>query len=321
MRTFLSILATAFFCIGRVVAAPALASILRRDAIQAILDPPTVINLTAAEIAAFIPYEQFAGAAYCPSSNVIDWECGTACEALPGFEPTLTGGDGDAIQLYYVGYWPTENAVVVAHEGTNPAALLADLTDADYIMEPLNTTLFPSVPSDVLVHSGFANEQALTAEIVLAETRTLIAERGATTVILVGHSLGAAIAELDSLFMSMNLPAYINIMGRTFGTPRVGNPAYANLFDLYVPDFTRLDNQKDPIPTVPEQIMGFEHPMTEVHVVSEADNYVVACPGNDNDVDPQCTDLSVPSILVSNIADHVGPYPGGVYIGVCLLEL
>lgn len=62
---------------------------------------------------------------------------------------------------------------------------LSDLTDIDIITENLNSTLFPGVSSDVWVHSGFADEQAQTADIILAETQSLIASKGATTVILV----------------------------------------------------------------------------------------------------------------------------------------
>lgn len=50
----------------------------------------------------------------------------------------------------------------------------------------------------------------------------------------VGHSLGGALAELDSLFMTLNLPSSISVKGRTFGTPRVGNAAFASFFDSKV---------------------------------------------------------------------------------------
>jgi hypothetical protein len=70
-----------------------------------------------------------------------------ACRAVSDFMPTLTGGDGDDTQyckqssqsrkarihllephdtatiLVYVGYWPTQSSVVVAHQGTNPSEL------------------------------------------------------------------------------------------------------------------------------------------------------------------------------------------------------
>ncbi len=37
---------------------------------------------------------------------------------------------------------------------------LADLTDVDFFLEPLSTTLFPGLPSGIEVHNGFAGEQA-----------------------------------------------------------------------------------------------------------------------------------------------------------------
>jgi predicted lipase len=50
----------------------------------------------------------------------------------------------------------------------------------------------------------------------------------------VGHSLGGALAEIDALYMAMNLPSSIHVKGVTYGTPRVGNPAYASFFDSKV---------------------------------------------------------------------------------------
>ena len=56
----------------------------------------------------------------------------------------------------------------------------------------------------------------------------------------VGHSLGGALAELDSLFMTLNLPSSVHVKAVTFGTPRVGNPAYAQYFDSKVSRITLL---------------------------------------------------------------------------------
>lgn len=50
----------------------------------------------------------------------------------------------------------------------------------------------------------------------------------------VGHSLGGALSELDALYMALNLPLSIHIKSVTYGTPRVGNPAFAQLFDSKV---------------------------------------------------------------------------------------
>ena len=66
-----------------------------------------------------------------------------ACSAIPGFQPALTGGDGDSVPfceypdictlsvdliltpdfLVFVGYWPQQNSVIISHEGTDPTQL------------------------------------------------------------------------------------------------------------------------------------------------------------------------------------------------------
>jgi len=74
-----------------------------------------------------------------------------ACNALPGFLPTLIGGQPDDFQfckhrfaflslspasyfldlikmlLDFVGYWPAQSSVVVAYQGTNPKELYVAL--------------------------------------------------------------------------------------------------------------------------------------------------------------------------------------------------
>ncbi|EGN98489.1 hypothetical protein SERLA73DRAFT_56451 [Serpula lacrymans var. lacrymans S7.3] len=272
----------------------------------------SLTQMTSTQLNDLAPFTEFARAAYCSPSIVTGWQCGEACQAVPGFQVSLTGGDGDSIQYYYVGYWPTQNAVVVAHQGTDPTQFLSDLTDANIPMENLDPTLFPGVDSSVEVHSGFANEHAQTAPAILAEVKTLIAANNAQNVILVGHSLGGALAELECMFMALNLPSNIAIQGVTYGTPRVGNPAWASLFDSKITNFMRINNEKDIIPIVPGRFLGFSHVQGEVHIVSPGD--AVECPGDDDATDGQCTIKTVPNVFEGDILDHLGPYQG-IYIG------
>ncbi|KAG1770893.1 Alpha/Beta hydrolase protein [Suillus placidus] len=307
MLFFSSASSVMFACILHVAAVPRPARPAMRRA-----DVSVVTQMSSIQLADLAPYTEFARAAYCSPTIVTGWQCGQACEAVPGFEVSLTGGDDNSIQYYYVGYWPTENTVVVAHEGTDPTQLLSDLTDANVLMERLDPTLFPGVDSSVEVHSGFANEHALTASIILKEVKSLISQYNASSVTLVGHSLGGALAELDCVFMALNLPSSIAIKGVTYGTPRVGNPAWATLFDSMISDFQRINNKKDIVPIVPGRFMGFSHVQGEVHIVS--DGYAVQCPGDDDATDSLCTIQSVPDIFVGDILNHLGPYQG-IYIG------
>ncbi|TFY66439.1 hypothetical protein EVG20_g4647 [Dentipellis fragilis] len=255
----------------------------------------------------FAPFT-VARAAYCDPSVIQGWKCGDACNALPGFQPTLMGGDGNEIQFFFVGFWPQQKTVVVAHQGTDPTQFESDLTDLDADLQALDSSLFPGVPSGVQVHDGFADEHAKTASQILAEVKKLLSENSATSVTLVGHSLGGALSELESLFMKLNLPSGTSIKGVTYGTPRVGNPAFASYFDTQVPDFTRVNNEKDPIPIVPGRFLGYSHPHGEVHIMSPGN--AVSCSGDDDADDSQCTIKTVPNIFKSNILNHLGPYEG-----------
>ena len=107
--------------------------------------------------------------------------------------------------VVYVGYWPTESAVVVAHQGTNPHKMhvpptysentgnttyrvlhrLSVLTDLHFHFMALDPVLFPGVPSGIKVHSGFAVEHKKTANQILAEVKRLMREHTSTNVILV----------------------------------------------------------------------------------------------------------------------------------------
>ncbi|KAJ8522418.1 hypothetical protein ONZ45_g1007 [Pleurotus djamor] len=253
-----------------------------------------VTALSSTELASFAPFTQFARAAYCPTSKLQGWKCGGTASLFVSL-------------AYFVGFWPAQSTVVVAHEGTDPTKFVSLLTDANILTDPLDKTLFPGVPSNVWVHDGFRNAHALTATKILAEVKRLLAANNAKKVALVGHSLGGALAELDALYMTLNLPSDIAIKAMTFGTPRVGNDAFAALIDSKVPDFKRINNEKDLIPIVPGRFLGFAHPHGEVHIVSPGN--AVSCPGNDA-TDAQCQIQTVPNIFVGNILDHLGPYEG-----------
>jgi Lipase (class 3) len=68
--------------------------------------------------------------------------------------------------------------------------------------------------------------------------------------------------------MKLNLPAGTTVQGVTFGTPRVGNQAWATFFNSQVSNFTRMNNKHDPVPTVPFHCRGYKHPSKEIHIMA-----------------------------------------------------
>ncbi|KAJ4477072.1 alpha/beta-hydrolase [Lentinula edodes] len=270
------------------------------------MDRRTVTSLSTAQFSSYAPFTQFARAAYCDGFQ--DWTCGAACDANADFEVSLAGGDDSDIQNYFVGFSPSLSSIIVAHEGTDPLQLESDLTDVEVLLASLDTSLFPGVSSSVQVHDGFKNEHAKTASVILAEVRTLMASKNTNNVMAVGHSLGGALAELDALFFALNLPSGSNISAVTYGTPRVGNPAFASLIDQHVPSFKHINNEKDLIPIVPGRFLGYAHPAGEIHIISPGN--VVLCSGDDDATDSQCIIDTVPNIFEGDILNHLGPYDG-----------
>ncbi|KAF8634616.1 hypothetical protein AX15_000821 [Amanita polypyramis BW_CC] len=265
-----------------------------------------ITPLSSEQIAAFTPYTYFASAAYCQPNTTISWSCGESCDGNLGFIPYASGGDGSSVQFWYVGYSPLLESVIVGHQGTDPSQIEAIATDLDVARERLNSTLFPGVPSAVRVHSGFAGEQAKTATDVLSAVKTALLVNSASKVAVVGHSLGAAIALLDSVYLPLHLPVGVTVSTFGYGMPRVGNQAFADYVDSHL-NLTHINNMKDLVPIVPSIFLGYHHPSGEVHI-TEAGPWV-SCPGQDNP-STMCSVGDVPNIFAGNVSNHHGPYNG-----------
>ncbi|KAG9025058.1 hypothetical protein FS837_005099 [Tulasnella sp. UAMH 9824] len=262
----------------------------------------SVTVASASVVSAFTPYIQFARAAYCTGGASV-WSCGAACNAISGFQIYAGGGDGSATPFWFVGWSPSLNSIVVAHEGTDPTQFLSLLNDADFFPDAMDQAYFPGISSSVLVHGGFQDTFKRSASSILAAVKKVMAAKSSSKVTLVGHSLGGALALLDSVYLKIQIPS-ITTKTVTLGVPRVGNPAFASYLSSF--DLTRITHELDPIPIVPGRSLGFAHPQGEIHQ-SSADDKWYNCPGSDN-TDIRCSTGNVPNIFVSDIVDHLGPY-------------
>lgn len=95
------------------------------------------------------------------------------------------------------------------------------IEDSDFFLESLDPDLFPGISDDVKVHNGFKDAQARSAQDVLAAVQQTLDDNGSSNVAVVGHSLGAAIALIDTMFLSMNLDSSVNVRHIGYGLPRV----------------------------------------------------------------------------------------------------
>ncbi|KAJ7065347.1 alpha/beta-hydrolase [Mycena amicta] len=253
---------------------------------------------------------QFARVSYCSTKSITTWTCGEPCTSLGNVTFLQSGGDQGLIPLYFIAHDPTDDAIVVAHEGTDSKNILSILNDAKFGLVDLNATRFPQFADQgVQVHSGFQQTFERTADGLLAGVLKGLADTGASKVSVTGHSLGAAIATMTGLWVKQNVDPSVEVTVSGFGLPRGGNQAWADLLDTEV-GVTFMTNQNDPVPTVPPLFLGFQHPNGEIHIVDDTQNNFLSCPGQDNE---NCaTGNSLLSVSVSN---HKGPYFDNLLFG------
>ncbi|KAF7333769.1 Lipase-3 domain-containing protein [Mycena venus] len=288
----------------------------------------SITTLSTAQISAFRPYTFYASAGYCTSASTLTWNCGVPCAANPTFKPVASGGDGTVIQFWFVGYDPTLETVIVSHQGTDPEHILPLLTDANFILEPLNPLLFPGLSPSVLVHSGFADEHAATATDVLAAVKNATTRFGATKVTMVGHSLGGALSLIESVYLPLHVTG-VTFQTILYGLPRVGNQEFADLASAGN-TVTHINNMEDPIPILPPTsslpLESFHHPTGEIHIQARDSGDWDSCPGEyshgiqivlslnisiagEDNISPLCSTGDV-TVTNGNLTNHDGPYDG-----------
>lgn len=139
-------------------------------------------------------------------------------------------------------------SLVVAFRGTSSREdVLTDLS-ISRVELALSGLSQPNLP---LVHSGF-HEQFFSVNDKIEKE---IEEN--EEIIFCGHSLGGALATIGSLYYSFLYPDK-DIACVTFGSPRVGDSRFVELFDERIEKSIRFVNDNDPIPCVPTR-WRFKH--------------------------------------------------------------
>ncbi|EYU22285.1 hypothetical protein MIMGU_mgv1a001923mg [Erythranthe guttata] len=159
------------------------------------------------------------------------------------------------------------------------------------------------------VHSGFLNAYDSVRTRLISLIKQAIGYRGDSSdqlrkwhIYVTGHSLGGALATLMALELSSSQLAKhgaINVTMYNFGSPRVGNKIFAQVYNQKVKDSWRVVNHRDIIPTVP-RLMGYCHVAQPVYLAARdigntKDNLDVLEDGYQGDVIGEAT----PDVLVT----------------------
>ncbi|MFQ5575826.1 MAG: Mbeg1-like protein, partial [Anaerolineae bacterium] len=133
---------------------------------------------------------------------------------------------------------------VIAFRGSEETGIADWITDLKFVQQ-----VFPyqeSKNKTVKVHYGFIQAYKSVRQAVLARARQAPHGR----IICTGHSLGGALATLAALDVQYNLPQK-EVVCYTFGSPKVGNDAFAESYNRRVPNTFRFVNAADAIPQTP----------------------------------------------------------------------
>lgn len=222
----------------------------------------------------------YAGAAYCPQAQLESWTCFPCRNAsTTKFELVSYLYNASTDVAAYVGLDVPTDTLVVAFRGTEPTSTKDWWDNLDFVKEAA-----PVLCEGCHVHSGFYDAYNSLAPGILRA----VFSRNPTSVLVTGHSLGAALAQLAAFDLADRGVPLKSV--HTFGAPRVGDSAFAAAYDAKVLTSFRLTHHRDLVVHVPPEAFGFRHVSREVFYDAEAGSIYdyVLCDGSGED--PKCSD-------------------------------
>lgn len=198
-----------------------------------------------------IEFAKLSGIAYCGPETINKWSCGKYCNEFKGQITVLRhfnkltpeGG------LSYTAYLDSKNKFIVfAFRGTNTNYQLINeiLTGADMKYDLYN------IPYAVVMDYFYLHYKHNLREDFLSHLKAYRQNYSSYTVVFTGHSLGGALtthAAMDAVMGGYVLGS--QAMLYNYGSPRVGNFAWAEALVKALPNIYRITHHRDMVPHVP----------------------------------------------------------------------
>lgn len=183
--------------------------------------------------------------------------------------------------------------IVVAFRGSQQ--LKDFLVDGALVQVPYESPGVQLNTTDVVMtHAGFLLAYNSVYGTVLDGVGSQLKQHKNYSIVSTGHSLGGALASLGSLSIKSNFPM-ANVRLYTFGQPRTGNAAYADLVQQVVgsENIYRAVHTYDGVPTMVPEELDYRHHEREFWQFEEPPEpaTVIQCEGQE---DPTCSD-SIPT--------------------------
>ncbi|KAJ1453225.1 Alpha/Beta hydrolase protein [Pelagophyceae sp. CCMP2097] len=251
-----------------------------------------------------------AEASYC---EIEAWNCTTCAAGVR--DVVVISDDGSSGGRAIVGYDTRDDTVFVAFRGTENIR--------NWLKNVEFAKTYPYNDTALGVEVGFYGWYAALLKNGLATALAQAAAKaGTTSVKATGHSAGGACATLLAYDLLVGaLPGLEDLQLKqhyTFGSPRVGNAAFAADFGAKisaasVPSF-RITHFHDIVPQVPPEASYYHHVAQEVWYDEFFTNRT-ECDGSGED--PNCSDSCYLTLLCDDVSDHMSYMNSSAGIAGC----
>jgi hypothetical protein len=194
-----------------------------------------------------------------------DLEKTGSCEPEPDLGVEIAKQLTDIQQRLQGFQWvPNLNECDESDQEKASAGLPPDDEEAEAVLqgalEDINSA--SSVNEKPAVHAGFLRAYLSVRQSVADVTKQIIGGDGSDwKIYMTGHSLGGALATLSTVDISRRF-ASASVTAYSFGSPRVGNKAFVDLYNSLNGDSFRIVNDQDIVARMPrtvQQVLDYDH--------------------------------------------------------------
>jgi len=232
----------------------------------------------------------FAYGAYCDVKSLESWDC-KWCKLVPGFEVETVVSNNN--MLAFVGFDQLRNEIIVSFRGSHNIPNWID--DFDTI-----SISYPGVKNGEVHRGVYQSWLEDLYPYVMPAVKSIMNRKKEVNVVVSGHSLGGALAQVAALAIydyAKQINNNIEIICYTYGSIRWGNRVMANYFNERIKINWRLMHKKDIAPDFPTKFHGYYHTTTGIWYTDDDPLTYKQCSSTDGDSDCDYVGYSISSHL------------------------
>ena len=198
--------------------------------------------------------------------------------------------------LAVVGYDALDASVFVAYRGSSNTRNWIEN------VKFVKTRPYENYPLAAVERGFYLWYRALNASVYPA-VRETVRNYGASNLKVTGHSAGGACATLFAFDVGMGMFQDLKFLSSiTFGSPRVGDIHFKNLYESFQLRTLRVTHYHDIVPHMPmERSLHFYHVPTEIYYNSDFSTVTIC---DSSGEDPTCSNKCAP-LHCTSVSDHL----------------